>query len=142
VSLAPSRSPIVIDTGVFGAALVTGSTLAVRYEPLIAGRPAFVSFQTVAELRFGALKRNWGVARMRQLDQRIAAAEVVYAGPELVALYAELRVACERAGLALGQREHDADRWIAATAMRLATPLVSDDRIFRGVPGLTVESAD
>ena len=46
----------------------------------------------------------------------------------------------QRAGHALGQREHDADRWIAATAVRLGIPLVSNDRIFEGVPDLSVES--
>jgi predicted nucleic acid-binding protein len=31
----------------------------------------------------------------------------------------------------LGQREHNADRWIAATAIRLGVPLVSKDGIFQ-----------
>ncbi|MGH9178459.1 MAG: hypothetical protein ACRD0N_07885 [Acidimicrobiales bacterium] len=52
-----------------------------------------------------------------------------------------LRVACERAGHALGQPEHDADRWIAATAVQLGIPLVSDDRLFTGTPGLVFETA-
>jgi predicted nucleic acid-binding protein len=49
-------------------------------------------------------------------------------------------VDCEAIGHALGQREHNADRWIAATALRLRVPLVSNDGIFRGVPGLVLES--
>jgi hypothetical protein len=36
--------------------------------------------------------------------------------------------------------EPGGDRWIAATALRLGDPLVSDDRIFEGVPGLVLES--
>lgn len=132
---------VVVDTGVFGAALNPGSNLVPRYEALVAGRRLLVSFQTVAELRYGASKRSWGAARLGQLEQRIEMAEVVYPGPELVALYAELRAECERIGHALGQRDHDADRWIAATAIRLGVPLVSDDRIFRAVPGLVVETA-
>lgn len=62
-------------------------------------------------------------------------------GPELIASYVDLRLACAQAGHALGQREHDADRWIAATAVRLGIPLVSNDRIFEGAPGLSLESA-
>lgn len=135
------RGPIVIDTGVFGADLVPGSRLAARYEPLLTGRPAFISFQTVAELHFGALRRNWGTARMRKLELRIARAEVVHSGPELVLTEARLRVACERAGHALGQSDHTADRWIAATALRLGIPLVADDGIFANVSGLTVLTA-
>ena len=49
---------------------------------------------------------------------------------------AELRVTCEQAGHALGQKIHEADRWIAATAIRLGTELVSDDAVFRDVSGL------
>ena len=135
------RGPIVIDTDVYGAELVPGSKLAAQYEPIIVGRPAFISFQTVAELRFGALLRNWGEARLRKLDGRIAVAETVHTGPDLVATYARLRVDCERIGHALAQRQHDADRWVAATTLRLGIPLVSNDRIFANVPGLPVETA-
>jgi predicted nucleic acid-binding protein len=142
VTAAVSRTPVVVDTGVFGASLRVGSNLAARYDRFVAGRPMFVSFQTVAELRFGALNRNWGDARLRQLDERISMADVVYPGPDLVATYAELRVLCVRIGHALGQHEHDADRWIAATALRIGVPLVTDDGIFRAVPGLVVETAD
>lgn len=55
-------------------------------------------------------------------------------------MYAQLRVQRVRAGHALGQRDHDADRWIAATALRLEVPLVSNDQI-KDVPGLVLESA-
>lgn len=53
---------------------------------------------------------------------------------------AQLRATCQAHGHALAQREHNADRWIAATAVRLGIPLVSNDRIFRDVPGLTLET--
>lgn len=43
--------------------------------------------------------------------------------------------------IALGQRDHDADRWVASTALRLGVPLVSNDQIFKDVPGLVLESA-
>jgi predicted nucleic acid-binding protein len=66
--------------------------------------------------------------------------EIVHSGPELIAVYAQLRADCEAVGHALGQREHTADRWIAATAIRFGIPLVSNDRIFRGVPCLELES--
>ena len=134
------RGPVVIDTDVFSADL-SDTTLIAVYEPIIVGRPAFLSFQTVAELRFGALRRSWGTARVRKLDAKIATAEVVHSGDDLVAVYAQLRADCVRLGHALGQRDHDADRWIAATALRLAIPLVSNDRIFEGAPGLQLESA-
>lgn len=139
MSVQASRGPIVIDTDVFGADLVRRSALAERYEPIIVGRPAFISFQTAAELRYGALRRGWGDKRMRELEARISAAETVHTGPELILTYARLRTGCERIGHALAQRDHDADRWVAATALRLGVPLISNDGIFDGVPGLLVE---
>lgn len=137
---APGRGPIVVDTDVFSSLLAPDSELARRYDPLLVGRPALISFQTVAELRFGALRRGWGPARLRRLEAEIARAEIVHTGNALLNTYVALRIACERAGHALGQREHDADRWIAATAVRLGIPLVSHDRIFEGAPGLQLEA--
>jgi len=141
VNTRPARGPVVIDTDVYGADLVPGSALAARYERLIVGRPAFISFQKAAELRYGAILRGWGRARMLKLDTRINTAEIVHTGPDLFAAYAHLRVDCQRAGHALAQREHDTDRWIAATAVRLGIPLVSNDRVFENVPGLVLQSA-
>jgi predicted nucleic acid-binding protein len=140
VSSVRSRGPIVIDTDVFSADLVPGSRLAERYASLITGRPAFISFQTVAELRYGAIRRGWGDARMLRLEAKVQQVEVVHSGPELVAEYAQLRADCEAAGHALAQKAHTADRWIAATAIRLGLPLVSNDGIFRGAPGLQLET--
>lgn len=140
MSTAPARGPIVIDTDVFSAELVPRSRLAERYAPVITGRPAFISFQTVAELYYGALRRSWGEGRMVKLSAKIAIAEVVHTGPELVMVCARLRADCAAQGHALAQREHNADRWIAATAIRLGIPLVSNDGIFRGAPGLVLET--
>lgn len=88
MSVQASRGPIVIDTDVFGADLIRRSALAERYEPIIVGRPAFISFQTAAELRYGALRRGWGEKRMRELEARIGAAETVHTGPDLILTYA------------------------------------------------------
>jgi hypothetical protein len=100
--MAGTRGPVVIDTDVYGAEL-TGSALAVRYQPLLDGRPAFISFQTAAELRFGTLLRGWGPARLLKLESRIAAAEIVHSGPELIDRYAHLRAGLWRLGHALAQ---------------------------------------
>lgn len=131
---------MVVDTDVFSARLIPNSLLAQLYEPLLIGRDEFVSFQTVAELRFGAMLRGWGSARMRRLEAAIRSAETVYPGEDLIRTYAQVRVACERIGHPLHQREHDADRWIAATAIRLDIPLVSNDGIFNKTPGLILET--
>lgn len=96
----PDRGPVVVDTDVYSSRLVPNSSLARRYEPLLLGRIEFVSFQTVAEVRYGALLRGWGASRVRRMEAEIATIEVVHTGAELTRTYAELRVACQRESLA------------------------------------------
>ncbi len=134
------RGPAVVDTDVFSSELVPGSVLAERYRPLTLARPTFISFQTAAEIRFGALLRGWGEARRLRMEAWLAVAEMVESGPELIAVYAQLKVDCHRAGHPLGQKIHDGDRWIAATAIRLDLPLVANDGIFADVPRLRLET--
>lgn len=63
----PERGPVVIDTGVFGARLTRRTkSLAAAYRPLRDGRPAIISFVTVAELRFGAKLAGWGQTRLQR----------------------------------------------------------------------------
>jgi len=132
-----SRGPVVIDTGVFAARLTpSGSLLAARYRPLIEGRPAVISFVTVAELGYGARLAAWGPERLRRLEYEMARAEIVWPGPNLVEVYASLRTWCVRTGHGLGQKEHEADRWVAATAVWLQVPLVAHDGIFANAKDL------
>jgi predicted nucleic acid-binding protein len=65
-----------------------------------------------------------------------ARAEIVWPGPNLVEAYASLRTWCIRTGHGLGQTEHEADRWVAATAIWLQVPLVAHDGIFANVKDL------
>lgn len=133
------RGPAVVDTDVYSSLLVPESKIAVQYQSLIVARQTFISFQTEAEIRFGAQLRGWGRARLLRMESTLAAAEVIQSGPELIAVYVQLRTDCHRAGHPLAQKIHDADRWVAATALRLALPLVANDHIFNEVPGLRVE---
>ncbi len=132
-----ARGAVVVDTGVFSAELVRrGVGLANAYRPLLEGRPFIVSFVTAAEVRFGARHAGWGAPRLRRLEQRLGRARIVWPGPELIEVYADLRSSCMRDGHALGQKIHEADRWVVATALWLGLPLVAHDRIFRNVTGL------
>jgi predicted nucleic acid-binding protein len=129
--------PVVIDTMIAGA-LFSHKPLATKYGPHVQGRTLVISFVTVAELRYGALKANWGEARRDALEARLSSMTVVPSDSDLATVYAELRVSCERIGHGLQTKIHEADRWIAATAIRFGLPLVSHDGIFQGVPGLTL----
>lgn len=136
------ESAVVVDTGVFGARLTpAGHALAFRYRPILQARPVVISFITDAELRFGAAHAGWGSRRVTELSRLLDRTETVWPGPQLTAAYVELRAWCVRTGHGLGGKEHEADRWIAATARWLSIPLVRDDHIFEDVDGVELLSA-
>jgi len=132
--------PVVVDTNIFGGLLVGAShkrsQLLERYRPYLAGKPIVLAFTTVAELRYGAYKADWGVTRLNDLEEKFRNVQVVMPDSDLVETCARLRVSCERRGHALHGKIHDADRWVAATAIRYSIALVSDDAVFRGVADL------
>jgi hypothetical protein len=115
--------------------------LAERYRDLIGPAPVLLAFQTVMELRYGAIRAGWGELRRRRLERRIAGLTVLQPDDEMVLICAQLRADCAQAGHALGDKLHDGDRWIASAAIRLGLPLVSHDGVFKGAPGLQVITA-
>jgi len=58
---------VVLDTTVASMMLNQNPLLALYYVHLL-NASWLISFQTVAEMRFGALKANWGTARQQQLE--------------------------------------------------------------------------
>lgn len=129
-----TESPaIVVDTMAVSAVINADRDpeTATHYRQLIAGRPVVVSFVTITEMRYGAIKAGWGELRTRALDRSLSNLVVVQPDEELMRTCAALRARCERDGHALGQ-VHEADRWIGATALRLGLELVSDDAVFAG----------
>jgi len=98
--------------------------LADRYRELIGPSPVLLAFQTVMELRYGALRAGWGQLRRRRLEHRIAELTVIQPDDEMITACTDLRVRCAQIGHALGDKLHDGDRWIAAArAARRATGL-------------------
>lgn len=131
---------VVIDTMVVSA-LVNAHrepAPADAYRALIATRPIVISFVTVTEIRYGALKAGWGDLRRRGLERDLARLVVVQPDDQLMQICAELRARCEADGHGLAHKAHEADRWIAATAIRLGVDLISDDSVFLDAPGLVV----
>jgi predicted nucleic acid-binding protein len=102
--------------------------LADCYHDLIGPRPVLLAVHTVIELRFGALRAGWGELRSRRLERRIAELAVVQPDDEMITECARRRLRCQQVGHALGDKLHDGDRWIAATAIRLGM-LVSHDKL-------------
>lgn len=131
------RDRVVVDTGVFGARLGRSpGRLVSEYQSLLHGRPVAVSFATVAELPFGARRAGWGADRLRQLERELSRVKIVWPEVDLVTTYAHTWAWCVKNGHGLGQKEHEADRWVAATAFLLGLPLVAHDAIFKGVDNL------
>jgi predicted nucleic acid-binding protein len=129
--------PVVVDTGVFGADLSESSKpLADLYSTLLDGRNILISFATVAELRYGALRAGWGAKRRNDLEDTIGTAKIVWPGHDLTHAYASLRAECLAVGHGLAEKSNEADRWIAATARFVGIPLVSHDGVFVNTPGL------
>jgi predicted nucleic acid-binding protein len=128
---------VVVDTMVISWLLdERPNALAAHYRELIGARPVVLAFQTVMELRYGALRAGWGDLRRRRLERAIAELPVVQPDDDMISVCAELRRRCHEIGHPLGSKVHDGDRWIAATAIRLGLPLASHDAVFNGAPGL------
>lgn len=132
----------VIDTMIASAIIVGGrrawsADLLSRYGAHLRGASIVLSFATVAELRFGGIKAGWSSGRIRKMEDWFhGVATIVMPDNELVDVCANLRAECLRSGLGLSDKIHDSDRWIASTAIRHGIPLISDDGVFRNVPGL------
>ncbi len=115
---------VVVDTMV-ASALVNARFDPTRAEPfrkVIGERRIIISFATATELRFGAIKAGWGQLRMRGLSRDMERFRVVQPDDDLMRRCARLRVDYERAGHPLAQKIHDADRWIATTALAQLGP--------------------
>ena len=132
----PVGSLFVLDTSVVSLLMRSG-TGAEYYQDRIAGKRAVISFQTLEEAWFGAIKAGWGAARRNRLARHLDQFEVVWPTPEMVQICAHLRTEREHVGRRLGI----ADAWVAATAIMLHCPLVSHDGDFEDIPNLDLVRA-
>lgn len=127
---------VVVDTDVFSRVVLLSqpSPGYERFVPVLQGVRIVLAAQTVGELLFGARSRGWETRRLQELDELIGRCAVVPVDRTLTEVWADLTVACRERGHGLQDKLHVADRWIAATAIHLDVPLVSNDNIFNGAP--------
>jgi predicted nucleic acid-binding protein len=95
-----------------------------------------LSMVTVGELRLGVLAAtdlDQRAARLRTLQSAMAL-DPFPVDDRVADAWAELRVAMRGSGRKLTTN----DSWIAATAIAHDLPLVTQDRDYDGIPGLTV----
>jgi len=117
----------------------TSLFIAVEQQRHLIGSPpkrVAVSVITVGELRLGVLAAEDGPTRARRLET-LSRAEALDPAP------VDAPVAHAWAALRLALRDHGMrmplnDSWIAATAIALRIPVVSQDGDYDGVPGLHV----
>jgi predicted nucleic acid-binding protein len=129
----------VVDTMVLSALLDTRTPgRGDRYRAILGDRAIVASFMSAAEILYGIERARWGDVRRRAVERDLARISIERPDDEAVRIYASQRADCERRGHALGQKIHEADRWVAVSALRLRLPLLSDDGVFEDVPGLTL----
>lgn len=106
--------------------LFRGAARAAPYAPHLDNKAVALSFQSVGELWYGAIKGGWSEAKRQELEERIRRFVVLACDEATVRAWAELRAKAESKGLA----KETADLWIAASAKRHDLPLLTRDKGF------------
>lgn len=124
----------VVDTDVISY-LFRGDTRAERFRPYLVGQPLAVCFMTIAELDRWAIERNWGQARQERMAAFLEQFVIVMADRSLCRTWALVGDEARRNGRPI----QTADAWIAATAISLGLPLVTNNQNdFAGVNSLVL----
>jgi predicted nucleic acid-binding protein len=114
---------LVVDTDVASFIFKWHPVFAQRYVDVVRGSELIVSFMTLAEMRQGALDANWGPRKREVLEAYLADFAVLHSDSLLCSTWAEVRNESVRKG----RQMSSADAWIAATALVLSAPLVTNN---------------
>jgi predicted nucleic acid-binding protein len=114
---------LVVDTDVASFIFKWHPEFAPRYVNIVRGSELIVSFMTVAEMRQGALDANWGPRKCAVLEAYLADFSALHSDSLLCSTWAAVRNESTRKGRPISS----ADAWIAATALVLSAPLVTNN---------------
>ena len=114
---------LVVDTDVASFVFKWHPDFAPRYVGIIRGSELVVSFMTLAEMRQGAMDANWGPHKFDLLEAYLADFAVLHSDDMLCSIWAAVRNESVRKGRQISS----ADAWIAATALILSVPLVTNN---------------
>jgi tRNA(fMet)-specific endonuclease VapC len=114
---------LVVDTDVASFVFKWHPDFAPRYVGIIRGSELVVSFMTVAEMRQGAIYANWGPRKCDLLEAYLADFSVLHSDNLLCSTWAAVR----NESIRKGRQISAADAWIAATALILSAPLVTNN---------------
>lgn len=126
----------VIDTDIFSF-LLKKDTRAELYKPHLDGQFLFLSFMTVAELERWANLYNWGQNKINLLENSLKRYVIQHSNLDICKIWGEIMTESKRGGLNVSI----SDAWIAATAITLQIPLVTNnEKDFQKINGLTIIS--
>jgi predicted nucleic acid-binding protein len=112
----------VIDTDVVSYP-VRGDSRAERYRAFLGESIRIVSFMTLAEVNYWAVSRGWGSRRRRELEDYLDQFVVVFSDGDLCEIWARVVHQARRNGRPI----LPSDAWIAATAISLNVPLITNN---------------
>jgi predicted nucleic acid-binding protein len=98
-------------------------SFAPKYIEILRGCELVLSFMTIAEMRQGALDARWGARKRELLEIYLADFAILHSDDRLGSIWAEIRSESIRKGRQISS----ADAWIAATALVLSVPLVTNN---------------
>jgi len=129
---------LVVDTDVASFIFKWHPEFAPRCVGIIRGSELVVSFMTLAEMRHWALDANWGPRKCDMLEAYLADFSVLHSDSLLCSTWAAVRNESVRKG----RQMSSADAWIAATALVLSVPLVTNNpKDYRHLDKLQLVSA-
>lgn len=102
------------------------------------GKIVVIATQSLAELEAWPFLQNWGASRRQRLMQILGGTTVVPVSRDVVDAFVTLTVESRAHGHPLAQKQHVADRWVAATAIALDRPLLAVDGGYRRAPRLAL----
>ena len=104
-----------------------------RYQPLMASPTPLISVVTTGELRSLAYQWNWSLANRSQMEFILGYFKVVTIhDAAIVEAYSIIDSYFQIHGQVFGKN----DLWIAATAMELQVPLITQDHAMLGLPNI------
>ena len=130
---------VVLDTDVYSLLYVRqGAAVAAKQDlrDMLVGRLVAIAVQTRAELLIWPQVRRWSADRADRLREQLDNTPTVPVDERVIEAFVRITVDCRRSGHALAQKDHVADRWVAATAIAIGRPLLTADGIYLSTPGL------
>jgi tRNA(fMet)-specific endonuclease VapC len=127
---------VIVDTDVFSC-LWQNRPVPPNFVNELRGAIPVLSFVTVGEIHYGAMKAKWGEKRRAEMEAAMRPYVIAPYSPELAELWGKLKYAALQNGHPLAQPEHSNDLWICASAVHYNAPLMTNNgRHFASMPGL------